>query len=560
MKKIILTAINAKYVHSNPGVYSLCAYAKQCNPKADIETLSFTINQDVSKITEEIYAAGPDMIGFSCYIWNITVIRQIVTTLSKILPKTQIWLGGPEVSYCADEMLSQLPVTGILSGEGEITFAGLVREFLLGEDGDYRNVKGIVTREFETGEAELIPMDDLPFFYQDFPKELFDNKILYYETSRGCPYMCTYCLSSVEKHLRFKSLPKIYRELQFFLDRKVKQVKFVDRTFNCDPDHAIAIWKYLKEHDNGITNFHFEIAAETMREDALKLIGSMRPGLLRLEIGVQSTDPATLKAIRRQMDLERCRRVVETLHKNENVILHLDLIAGLPGESYERFVRSFNDVYAMHPKELQLGFLKVLKGTPIAAKAAEEGLVFDKEPPYEVIFTADISYEELRKLKAVEEMLEIYYNSGQFVRTLACLEPSFDTPYALFESLARYYREKGYTVMQPSRLKRYEILLSFWEEQIDPDSVEIRECLLYDLYARENLKKRPAFAGEEDPVARDFYKGNKQRMFDTHVEAFTGADGKKTYYLFDYRSRDPVTGNVGVRILTEQDWQQEDGS
>ncbi|MBR3644167.1 MAG: cobalamin-dependent protein, partial [Parasporobacterium sp.] len=273
MKKIILTAINAKYVHSNPGVYSLCAYAKQCNPKADIETLSFTINQDVSKITEEIYAAGPDLIGFSCYIWNITVIRQIVTTLSKILPKTQIWLGGPEVSYCADEMLSQLPVTGILSGEGEIAFAGLVREFLLGEDGDYRKVKGIVTRDFATGEAELIPMDDLPFFYQDFPDELFDNKILYYETSRGCPYMCTYCLSSVEKHLRFKSLPKIYRELQFFLDRKVKQVKFVDRTFNCDPDHAIAIWKYLKEHDNRITNFHFEIAAETMREDALKLIG-----------------------------------------------------------------------------------------------------------------------------------------------------------------------------------------------------------------------------------------------------------------------------------------------
>ncbi|MCR5268874.1 MAG: DUF4080 domain-containing protein [Lachnospiraceae bacterium] len=552
MKKIVLAAINAKYVHSNPGVYSLCAYALQCNPGADIETLSFTINRSADQIIEEIVLAKPDLIGFSCYIWNITLIRQITVTLHAILPDTQIWLGGPEVSYCAQDMLKALPVTGVMTGEGEITFATLVREFLLGEAGDYKRVRGIVTRDFATEEAELIAMDDLPFFYKDFREEQFDHKILYYETSRGCPYMCAYCLSSIEKQLRFKSLGKVYEELQFFLERRVKQVKFVDRTFNCDPDHALAIWKYLKEHDNGVTNFHFEIAAETLRDDALELIGTMRPGLLRLEIGVQSTDPGTLKKIHRQMDLVKCRRVVETLLQNGNVILHLDLIAGLPGEGYERFVQSFNDVFSMRPHELQLGFLKVLKGTAIEQTAVEAGIVYEQEPPYEVLFTKDIRYEELRKLKAVEEMLEIYYNSGQFARSIDYLLRFFPTPYAMFEALSVYYREKGYQIIQSSRLKRYEILLAFFEEKVEKDSARMREYLVYDLYARENLKKRPKFAGEEAKEAADYYRGNRQLMFDTHVEKLLGPDGKKRLYLFDYRDRDPVTGNAVISDITEE--------
>ena len=549
--------MNAKYIHSNPGVYSLCACAGKRNPDAKISTLIFTINQDIQQVIRDIYVQDPGLVGFSCYIWNISMIKKIVTTLRKVLPDTQIWLGGPEVSYCAEEILKQCPADGIMVGEGELTFADLVREYLLGSAGDYRQVKGIVTREFATAEAEMIPMDELPFIYRDFPKEQFDNRILYYESSRGCPYGCTYCLSSVEKQLRFKSLDKVYEELQFFLDHKVRQVKFVDRTFNSKDSHALAIWRFLKEHDNGVTNFHFEIAAETLSEEALTLITSMRPGLLRLEIGVQSTCKETLKAIRRVMDVEKCKTVAKTILEKGNVKLHLDLIAGLPGESYRRFLQSFNEIYSLHPHELQLGFLKVLKGTPIAEEAEKTGIVYETEPPYEVLFTPDISYAELLKLKAAEEMLEIYYNSGQFGRSLAILEDLFETPYALYEALADFYKEKGYGILQQSRLKRYEILLEFYETAgtgriKDEQDWKMKECLLYDLYARENLKKRPAFAGKQTEEERLFYRGNKQLMFDTHVEAFTEPDGAKRYLLFDYRQRDPVTENVIVTDITDE--------
>ncbi len=562
-KKILLVAINAKYMHSNPGAYSLCAYAIKHNPGAPIETKAFTINQNDEQITEEIYSNHPDLVGFSCYIWNITAVRRIVQTLHALLPETQIWLGGPEVSYCAGEMLDTLPVYGVMKGEGELTFSNLVCEFLLQEAGDYRRVKGIATRDFDTGACELIAMDELPFIYRDFPAKEFENRILYYESSRGCPYACSYCLSSVEKKLRFKSLPLVYEELQFFLDHKVRQVKFVDRTFNSSNSHAMAIWQFLKEHDNGVTNFHFEIAAETLSDEALDLIQTMRPGLLRLEIGVQSTNPDTLKAIHRIMDLEKCKRVATTLRRQGNVKLHLDLIAGLPGEGYDRFVQSFNDVYSLHPHELQLGFLKVLKGTPIAAEAESAGIVCTKEPPYEVLFTKDITYAELRRLKGAEEMLEIYYNSGQFVRSLAYLETFFDSAYALYEALADYYRKEGFALIQPSRMKRYEILLSFWEEKTgyNPKGSSDREqtmrkkmceCLLYDLYARENLKKRPAFAGEQDTKIHAYFKGDKQLMHFAHAEYFKELTGEGRVLLFDYRKRDPVTDNVHVEDITDQ--------
>ena len=558
-KKIILVAVNAKYIHSNPGAYSLCAFAKRQNPAADIETLTFTINQDPQEIIGEIAAAQPGLIGLSCYIWNIRVIKRIVGTLRKILPDTQIWLGGPEVSYCAGEVLAQCEADGIMTGEGELTFAHLVGDYLKGTAGDYRMVKGIVTRDFDTGEAELISLDELPFIYRDFPQDQFENRILYYESSRGCPYSCTYCLSSVVKSLSFKSMDKVYEELQFFLDHGVRQVKFVDRTFNSSNSHALSIWRYLMEHDNGVTNFHFEIAAETISEEALSLIASMRPGLLRLEIGVQSTCEDTLRAIKRIMDIEKCKRVAKSILAGGNVRVHLDLIAGLPGESYVRFIQSFNEIYSLHAHELQLGFLKVLKGTPISKEADQTGIVYESDPPYEVLFTPDIGYLELRKLKAVEEMLEIHYNSGQFTRSIAYLEGFFETPYRLYEALGDFYKKRGYDIQQQSRLKRYEILLQFFEtldgngENKSPGNCNMmKECLLYDLYSRENLKKRPVFAAEQAEEVRSFYRGNKQLMFDTHIEAVTGPSGERRYLLFDYRMRDPVTGNVKVTDISDR--------
>lgn len=554
-KKIVLVALNAKYIHSNPGIYSLQSYSLRKNPGAGVDTAVFTINQDAGKIVEEIYTMDPGLIGFSCYIWNIAMIRTIVGNLSRILPDTEIWLGGPEVSYCAEEILAELPVYGVMIGEGEETFAGLVREYY-SLDKDYRRVKGIVTRAFHTGDPDVCGMDELPFVYHDLNRGDFENHILYYESSRGCPYSCTYCLSSIDKQVRFKSLDKVFEELQFFLDHGVRQVKFLDRTFNCRDSRAIAIWRYLSEHDNQITNFHFEIAAETLSEEALDLLAGMRPGLVRLEIGIQSTDLDTLKRIRRVMDPDQCRHVMEKLRKNGNIRLHLDLIAGLPGESYERFIRSFNEVYLMRPHELQLGFLKVLKGTAIEKEARDAGIVYGAEPPYEVLYTADLSYAQLRKLKAVEEMLESYYNSNQFERSIGFLEQYFETPYELYEALAEFYRENNYTVAQPSRIKRYEILLAFWKQccpeskvsaQYDPEDAEklLKECLLYDLYARECLKKRPDFAG--DVPARIRKRESRLRAEDLHVEHFEILTGAPADLQFDYKDRDPVSGNAKVR-------------
>ncbi len=546
-------ALNAKYIHANPGIYSLQSYALQKNPEVEIYTAVFTINQDVGRIMEEICERNPGLIGFSCYIWNISLIRTIVRDLCRILPDTEIWLGGPEVSYCTEEILSELPIYGVMIGEGEETFASLVREYY-SMDKDYRRVKGIVTRDFATGDPDLCGMDELPFVYRDLARADLDHHILYYESSRGCPYACTYCLSSVDKQIRFKSLGKVYEELQFFLDNKVRQVKFLDRTFNSKDSRAIEIWKYLSEHDNGITNFHFEIAAETLSEEALDVLCNMRPGLVRLEIGIQSTDPETLKRIRRVMDPEKCKHVMERLQKNGNIRLHLDLIAGLPGESYVRFVRSFNEVYRMRPHELQLGFLKVLKGTAIEEEAEDAGIVYGAEPPYEVLYTADISYEELRKLKAVEEMLDCYYNSSQFERSIGFLEQCFDTPYELYEALAKYHKEHNYTVAQPSRIRRYEILLEFFEQirtrhkgPVYKDWADreelLKECLVYDLYARECLKKRPGFA----PAVPERIRKNESRLRsdDQHIEHFEMLTGGRDL-CFDYKNRDPVSNNARV--------------
>ena len=524
MKKHLLVAINAKYIHFNPAVYSLRAYAKHNNPESEIEILNFTINQDTGKIVESIYNEAADVIGFSCYIWNISVVKECVRSLKKVMPNAEIWLGGPEVSYNADEILNELPVRGVMIGEGEETFSELVQtydsrsEVLPDEvngicDNDFAGIKGLT---FITSEGKVVstpvrmPMelDRLPFYYDSLTGEEIDNHILYYESSRGCPYSCSYCLSSLDKTLRFKSIEKVKAELDFFINRKVRQVKFVDRTFNCKSEHALAIWQYIKEHDNGVTNFHFEIASETLTEEELELLCSLRPGLVRLEIGVQTTNADTLKRINRRMDIDKLKAVSTRIIKSGNIHLHLDLIAGLPEEGMDSFINSFNEIYSLHAHELQLGFLKVLKGTQIEAEAKHGEIIYEDKPPYEVLKTDVLSFDDLRKLKAVEEMLEIYYNSGQFVKSVEFLEKLFNTPYELYEALAEHYRIKKYDIIQPSRLKRYDILLEFFGKITDAgltaeagtvnegdDLTEMKECLLYDLYEREELKKIPEWAG-----------------------------------------------------------------
>ena len=393
----------------------------------------------------------------------------------------------------------------------------------------------------------------IPFVYKDMEK--FRNKIIYYESSRGCPFSCSYCLSSVDKRLRFRDLELVKRELQFFIDQEVPQVKFVDRTFNCRHEHALAIWQYIKEHDRGITNFHFEIAADLLNEEELELLGSMRPGLVQLEIGIQSTNPDTIRAIRRTMDFEKVKGVVERIKSGGNIHQHLDLIAGLPYEDVESFARSFDDVYRLRPEQLQLGFLKVLKGSYMAEKQSDYGLVHKSDPPYEVLYTKWLSYEDVILLKGVEEMVEVYYNSGQFTDTLEALAEEFPSAFAMYEDLWHFYEMHGLLGVQHKRSSRYEILLS-WIRKVLREKVDVyRERLTYDYYLRENAKTRPSFAGEyqvEKEVLRAFYESeekehrylpaytsydrNQMRKM-THIEYFAEED---RYILFDYLERSPL--------------------
>lgn len=559
--KILLVAINAKFIHSNLAVHTLCAYAGKNVHREDLEMeiAEYTINQQKDDILRDIYERSADMVCFSCYIWNLTYIEPLVHELAKVCPKALVWLGGPEVSYDAEEVLLRLPeAKGVMRGEGERTFAQLCEGRPLDE------ICGITFRQedgtiCENAWQEPMNLDEVPFIYQDMQE--FEHKIVYYETSRGCPFSCSYCLSSIDKRLRFRSLALVKKELKFFLEQRVSQVKFVDRTFNCSHSHAMEIWKFIAEHDNGITNFHFEISADLLNDEELELIRSMRPGLIQLEIGVQSTNKKTIREIRRTMDFDKLSQTVETLRHMGNVHQHLDLIAGLPYEDIESFSKSFDDVYRLKPHQLQLGFLKVLKGSYMERKKEDYGLVYKSEPPYEVLYTNWLSYEDVLKLKGIEEMVEVYYNSGQFVNTLSALEKLFDSPYHIYERLWEYYKEKGLYRIQHKRSARYEIMLGFIKHGFGRENDDVwaeyfRELLVYDYYLRENAKTRPSFAGEHLPEkekVREFYEEeavsrkllagyeaydkNQMRKM-THLEYFPAL--KKTV-LFDYMHRNPLS-------------------
>lgn len=598
--KILLAAVNAKYIHSNLAVYSLKAYAEKSlaqsdcgglNVKPDITIAEYTINQQEDEILRDIFQGKPDILCLSCYIWNLTCVENIVREIHKVLPETHIWLGGPEVSYDARAVLGRLPeVDGIMMGEGEKTFLELVR-FYCGGTESLAQIKGIAWRERSAGKEERIrenpwrevmDLSEIPFVYENM--EGFEHKIIYYESSRGCPFSCSYCLSSVDKCLRFRDLELVKRELQFFIDQRVPQVKFVDRTFNCRHDHAMTVWRYIQEHDNGITNFHFEISADLLREEELELMRQMRPGLIQLEIGVQSTNPQTIREIRRTMKFEEVGRIVKRINSFGNIHQHLDLIAGLPYENYDSFKSSFDDVYKLEPEQLQLGFLKVLKGSYMEERKEDYGLVYKGRPPYEVLYTKWLSYEEILRLKGIEEMVEVYYNSRQFCYTLPYLIGKCEGAFSFFEALSLFYSEKALDTISHSRITRYEILLEFAEKLLagqregDEAGIEkVRQLLTLDLYLRENVKNRPAFAGEgrcTKELERDFYEREAEERrylrgyesYDkrslrkmTHIESFsydvTGElEERRTVLLFDYLNRSPLNHQAKIfRILECQE-------
>ena len=548
--KILLAACNAKYIHSNLAVYNLRAYAGEY--REHIILKEYTINQQKDEILRDIYLEKPDIICFSCYIWNISFVKEIAEDLKKILPESVFWAGGPEVSFDAEDFLKKNPgFFGVMVGEGEETFRELCR-FYVDNKGNLEEIPGIAFYSGEkirhNGWREIMDLSKVPFAYENM--EDFRNKIVYYESSRGCPFSCSYCLSSVDKKLRFRNLDLVKKELQFFIDRKVPQVKFVDRTFNCKHSHAMEIWQYILEHDNGITNFHFEISADLLKEEELSLMEKMRPGLIQLEIGVQSTNPDTIKAIRRTMDFERLSEIVNKIHSFGNIHQHLDLIAGLPYENYDSFRNSFNQVYALKPEQLQLGFLKVLKGSLMKEMEEEYGIVHKEKEPYEVLSTKWLSYGEILKLKTVESMVEVYYNSGQFQNTLNYIESFFEDAFSLYEELGKFYEEKGYHSISHSRMKRYEILLEFLEGYQEISREKVVDAMILDLYLRENLKSRPSFAPSQKSYEKMVWEYRREKKIPktAHIEVFQNGE----VVLFDYEKRNPLTNNAETKRINEE--------
>ena len=604
MMKILLTAINAKYIHSNLAVHSLKAYAKEYQPY--IEIGEFTINNRIDDILTEIYKRKPDVLCFSCYIWNIRYVEELIKEYHKLCPNVPIWLGGPEVSFEATEFLEMHPeVTGIMIGEGEETFRELCGYYQVVNGHSLSDIKGIAYRkikkqnngcenvesvkepslscknqmkemEFPSEDKEqdmieiivtpprpIMDMRKIPFCYDKI--EDFSNRIIYYESSRGCPFSCSYCLSSVDKKLRFRDLEQVKEELAFFIEKKVPQVKFVDRTFNCKHDHAMEIWRFIKEHDNGVTNFHFEISADLLNEEELELISDMRPGLIQLEIGVQSTNEVTVKEIKRTMKLERLKETVRTIQSFKNIHQHLDLIAGLPYEDYVTFQKSFDDVYALQPEQLQLGFLKVLKGSYMYEHRKEYEICYHNSPPYEVFSTKWISFDEIIRLKRIEEVLEVYYNSRQFEITMQVLGTCFTSAFSMYEKLGDFYEEKGYFGMSHSRIRRCEILIEFVTSLVVRGELSkevldcIKEALIFDLYYRENCKSRPSWAVDVSTfktMTRFYCKNGKLSHIEPfHYDFLTDMDTLSTYteqehwVVFSYDKRNPLTHQAEVETV-----------
>lgn len=553
--KILLVAINSKYIHSCLAVYSLKAYADKYSEKVlegecEILVKEYTINQNLSDILADIYAQKADVVAFSCYIWNIVYVRQIASNLKKISPCIRIWAGGPEVSYDPDNAADNAVFDVIIRGEGEAPFTELIDKGYL-EDND-RKPLDMDTIPFAYGEGSCVSMDDL------------ENRIVYYESGRGCPFGCSYCLSSVDRCVRYRSLGPVFDELQFFIDHKVAQVKFVDRTFNCNAARTKAIWRFITERDQGVTNFHFEVSADLLDAEELGLIAQMRPGLIQLEIGVQSTNPDTLDAIGRHADLERLKGNIAAIKSYGNVHQHLDLIAGLPYEDIESFRRSFNDVFRMQPSQLQLGFLKVLKGTRMESEFESFGGIHTAEPPYEVLATKWLDYDDILRLKRVEEMVEVYYNSGQFLRTIPRLMGD-EEPFIFFDRLGDFYVRNGLFGAFHNRLKRYEILMDFAREHCcKVPEEELKELAAFDLFARENLKNRPLWAADQsrykDLISAMYKSLGKEKSRSSHIEVFTRIFGDEPCAVyFDYTVKDPLTGNClwSATSLTNSDFSVE---
>ncbi len=489
--KILLCAVNAKYIHTNIALRCIKEYCKD-KISSEIIFKEYTINNYVQDIVNDIYKVHPDIVSFSVYIWNKEITAKASVLLKLLLPELKIVFGGPEVSYNPhDVMRSITECDYIISGEGEITSKYLYKALETGESTN--DIKGITFRSkneiITNPPREPMNMEDIPFPYSDFSE--ISNKICYYEASRGCPFNCQYCLSSIEKGVRFAPIEKVKKDLKIFIDHKVKQVKFVDRTFNANKNFAKEIITFIIENDNKITNFHFEVAAELMTEELIQLLGNARRGLFQLEIGVQSTNNDTLTEISRNGDFNKITETVNRIQSYQNIHIHLDLIAGLPYEDLNSFKRSFNDVHSLFPNQLQLGFLKVLHGSGMEKIVKEHEIKYSPYIPYEVLTTKYLSYDDVLFLKDIEEMTETYYNSRRFINSMKYLYKHSDSYFETYEKLAETKSSEFIDNITHNKNDTYEFLIKSLSKFKDSDINIFKWLLKFDYILHERPKGNP---------------------------------------------------------------------
>ncbi|HAT4164282.1 B12-binding domain-containing radical SAM protein [Clostridium perfringens] len=520
--KILLTAINSKYIHSNLAVRYLKAFTKDLDFQGDIK--EFSINDRVENILEGIIEEKPDVVAFSCYIWNMEFVNRLAELIKLVDPNIEILYGGPEVSYEGKEFLENHEGEYVIVGEGEKTF----REFVLYKlgEGKIEDIKGLNYKRdgkvFENPKRPEMDMNELVFPYTY--EEDINNKIVYYEASRGCPFKCKYCLSSVMHGVRFLDVERVKKELKYFMERGLKLVKFVDRTFNCNREYTVELLKYLSEQDTE-TRFHFEVAADLLTEEQIEILNNAPKGRFQLEVGVQTTNNEVLHNINRYITYENIKEKVLKVAAGKNVMQHLDLIAGLPGEDLESFKKSFNDVHAIRPDEIQLGFLKLLKGSSMREEAEKWGIVYSPYAPYEIIRSKDISYEELLLLKKVEAMVDKYYNSCKFNNVIKFFLNIYEKPFDFYYDLAMFFEEKGNFKRSIGNVEYYKILLDFYLEKIGgEDEGLFKEVLKFDYLCFNKKRWLPDF------LVRTITKEDEQNIKDSfdrqmpfkkaHIEKF----------------------------------------
>lgn len=542
--KVLLTAVDSKFIHSNLAVRYLKNFTRDLDYEVKIK--EFTINDREGRILEEIIKEKPDIVAFSTYIWNVELISRIANLIKRVNSNIEILYGGPEVSFDSRTFLKNNVGEYVIEGEGEKTY----RDFILHKLGEVKleDVKGLHYKiddvVYSNEKRPLMSMDEIVFPYQE--DEDLSNKIVYYEASRGCPFNCKYCLSSTSHGVRFLDIDRVLNDLMYFINKKVRLVKFVDRTFNCNSKFAMAIWEFLIKQDTN-TQFHFEISADILKPQEIELLSKAPKGRFRFEVGVQTTNDEVLRNINRFVNFSDIKEKVLEIEALRNIDQHLDLIAGLPGEDYKSFEKSFNDMYEIKPEEIQLGFLKLLKGSSMREDADKYGMEYSPYPPYEILKTNKISYEELLKLKKVEEMVDKYYNSQKFKLIIKYFENKFEKPFDFYYSLGMFFENQGYFNKNIGNAEYYKVFLDFNESVLKESNEHLKEIIRFNYlifnkrrglpeFLRSDMEKEEEKSIKEKLKEQYSFKEYHLEKFKIDIEKYIENEeivAQNTYYLFN---------------------------